>query len=528
MKTEEFYSQSTLPNLTKEGPQPSEIPQHIGPYKIESLLSTGGMSYLYLGIHPPKMTPLVIKVLSPQYMTHPEMIEQFLKEAQIIAMTNHPNIIKLCGQGEWKNGLYIAMEFVQGVSLKQFIVQQNLALRSSLEIILQVSYALLHFHTHGVIHRDLKPENILITENGQVKVIDFGIAQLHAEKKLLSSKKKLEFLGTPSYMSPEQKKDPLNVGYATDIYALGVIAFELIIGKLSCGSVQLSLLPKPLQKIIEKALKSDTYSRYQDIVDFITDISRFLTTVSGEKKLSIGHDVKETWKVLEQSHRSLLPSELPHWTPFDIGLSLLPDCSDLSAFFDFVRFANQTYLIIMANYHENNVQSLAYIGMLKGMVQSLTKPYLTEVDKLFNPIWFTAELNEMLSGHEKKPQFSFHLFYLTPKDNQFSFISCGFPSVIHVPAEKEAPRFISNTNPLLGADVHPEFYETTENFSEGDTLILHSFNKKPKILEKTVKTLIPNTIQLAAQSQADSLLNDLNLSLETKNPQSVLCIKRII
>ena len=99
MKMEDFYTQSTLPNLTKEAPPPAEVPHYIGPYKIESLLNTGGMSYLYLGIDPEKKIPRVIKVLSPQYMTHPEMIQQFLKEAEIIGMTNHPNIITLCGQG---------------------------------------------------------------------------------------------------------------------------------------------------------------------------------------------------------------------------------------------------------------------------------------------------------------------------------------------------------------------------------------------------------------------------------------------
>lgn len=528
MKMEDFYKQSTLPNLTKETPPPVELPQYIGPYKIESLLNTGGMSYLYLGIDPEKKIPRVIKVLSPQYMTHPEMIQQFLKEAEIIGMTNHPNIITLCGQGEWKNGLYIAMEFVQGVSLKQFIVQQNLSLKSALEIILQVAYALLHLHTHGVIHRDLKPENILITENGQIKVIDFGIAQLHAEKTSLSVSKKTQFLGTPSYMSPEQKKDPLHVSYATDIYALGVITFELVVGKLSYDPSQLSLLPKDLQNIIEKSLKSDAHSRYQDIVDFITDISRFLTTTLEQANSSTGHDIKEVWQILKQSHENLLPSHPPSWTHFDIGLSLPPDSSNLNAFFDFIRFANQAYLVITANYLENDIESLAYIGMLKGMVQSLTKPYITEADKHFSPLWFTTQLNEMLSLHKKKPQFSFHILFLTPTTNQCCFISCGFPSVIHLSADKQAPRFISNTNPLLGANPQHEFYETIENFDQSDTLILPSFKEKPTGLEKTIKTLIPDTIQLAAQSQAESLLKNLNLSSEAIKVQSVLCLKRVI
>ena len=118
MDNAEFYKQSTLPNLTKETGEPTISSGKIGPYKIDTLLSKGGMSYLYLGMHPEGF-PLVVKVLSPKFMTHPEMVQQFLKESEIIGLTDHPNIIKLYGQGKWEGGLYIAMEFVQGVSLKR-------------------------------------------------------------------------------------------------------------------------------------------------------------------------------------------------------------------------------------------------------------------------------------------------------------------------------------------------------------------------------------------------------------------------
>ena len=120
-------------------------------------------------------------------------------------------------------------------------------MRRALEIILQVAYALLHLHSHGVIHRDLKPENILITEEGEIKVIDFGIAQLHEEEKNVTDADR--FLGTPNYMSPEQKEDPSSVTFSSDIYSLGVILYELILGKLSFGIINLIALPKGLKKI---------------------------------------------------------------------------------------------------------------------------------------------------------------------------------------------------------------------------------------------------------------------------------------
>jgi len=423
---QEFHKQSTLPNLTKgQTSATGEMPKKIGPYKIETQLSKGGMSFLYLGLHPQTNVPVAIKVLSPPYMTHPEMVSQFLKEAKIIALTDHPNIIKLYGQGEWENGLYIAMEFIQGISLKQFIMQQNLSVRSCLEIILQVSYALLHLHTHGVIHRDLKPENILITEDGGVKVIDFGIAQLSSEGSTPFSSKHGQFLGTPSYMSPQQKKDPLNVTFVTDIYSLGVISYELIVGKLSFGNIQLSLLPEDLQKIVKKALEPLLEDRYHDVVDLITDITAYLKTEMLNQKPILGKEAKEIWEHLEETHRELLPDSIPKWNAFDIGMAKPDQNTDLGSYYDFLRFANQSYLIVMAEYTQSNLQGLSYSAVLKGMVQTLSREYLTNDSLSFQPISFITTLNEMLALPEKKVSFLFQLLYLSPLENQFSFISCG-------------------------------------------------------------------------------------------------------
>jgi serine/threonine protein kinase len=247
-----FCKQDTLPNLTLEE-QVSNLPPHIGPYKIDSLFNKGGMSILYLGIHPKNKKPLVVKVLSPKFIKNREVVDRFLKEAQIITLTNHPNIIKLYGQGKWEQGLYIAMEFVQGISLRQFIQQKSFSLKKALEIITQVAYALCHLHSHKIIHRDLKPENILITETGEIKVIDFGIAQLKGDSKTLTKNKKI--IGTPSYMSPEQKENPENVSYNTDIFSLGIITYELILGKISNGVIQKELLPNGLKSIIDTERK---------------------------------------------------------------------------------------------------------------------------------------------------------------------------------------------------------------------------------------------------------------------------------
>ena len=100
MKSKDFNKQNTLPAVQKELLQPDHVPTKIGPYKIEALLEKGGMSYLYLAIHPETLDPITVKVLFPEYLTNPEMVQRFIQEASIIALADHPNIVKLYGQGE--------------------------------------------------------------------------------------------------------------------------------------------------------------------------------------------------------------------------------------------------------------------------------------------------------------------------------------------------------------------------------------------------------------------------------------------
>ena len=99
-------------------------------------------------------------------------------EAEVIALTDDPNIVKIYGHGSWEGGLYIAMEFVQGISLRQYILQNPISLKKAIELVIDIAYTLCHLHTRGIIHRDIKPANIMIRRDGIVKVLDFGLAKL--------------------------------------------------------------------------------------------------------------------------------------------------------------------------------------------------------------------------------------------------------------------------------------------------------------------------------------------------------------
>ena len=504
---------------------PLVIPQKIGPYNIDTLLSKGSMSLLYLGVHPETKLALVIKVLSPEYINQHDAIQRFLQEAQIIELSNHPNIVKLYGQGEWEKGLYIAMELIRGISLRQFIMQQSLSLKRSLDIILQVAYALLHLHTHGVIHRDLKPENILITEDGEIKVIDFGIAMLHTERSNTPNRT----MGTPHYMSPEQKENPMNVTYTTDIYALGIITYELVLGKLSYGMLNLSLLPKGLRPIIGKAMAVSLKERYLDIVDFITDISLYLKSGEWEKDRPGSDQIKELLETTQEAIFSLSPTS-PVWPDIEIGLSKVTNIAQMGLYYDFFRFSNSTYGIFLSITSSSDLDGAIYSGMLRGQVRTFLHLKTEQAQDPPSPEKLISTLSSIYLEAPVKQQFAFHFLLLDPNNEQLTFCTAGLGSMYHL--SNNRARKLTANNPPLGTQVPREIAVTRDNWYIGDTLLLHtletSFNQT-KEEDLFLETILESN-SLSAQSQADGIMKKMmtysTISMQT-HPKALISLQRI-
>jgi eukaryotic-like serine/threonine-protein kinase len=530
-----FYKQNTLPDLIS-GEQEPPLPSMIGPYKIESLLTKGGMSLLYLGLDPETKKTLAIKVLSPSYVNHPEAMERFLKEAKVISMTNHPNIVALFKQGEWEKGLYIAMELIRGISLNQFILQHSLSMKRALEIVLQVAYALHHLHSHGVIHRDLKPANILITEEGEIKVIDFGIAQLHEEEKGKTPPPR--FLGTPNYISPEQKENPATVGFSSDIYSLGVILYELVIGKLSYGVIHLSALPKGLKKIALKTLAVSAQERYQTISEFIHDVSQYLSSKELERERPGSDQAKELLESIQKANLTLSPLALPMWPQLDLGIAKGRGVQQLGHYYDLFRFPNNTFLLLLANTASESVESSISIGVLRGMVRMYLSTFTLENKETFRALSFLEKLNRLIYEDESKELFAMNLVLLDPFSDLLTYISCGFCDLLHIPQGDTQPRRLSSQNELLGASPTTEFSETNDNWNTGDTLIMHSLafpkEAQPESREILSEALIKATTEnllLSAQRQAEAILKKViasPIATAISSPKSLFSIQRIV
>jgi serine/threonine protein kinase len=526
MKDANFFKQDTLVDILAEKKAPT-LPKQIGPYPIESLLEEGGMSVLYLGINPESHEPLAIKVLKKEYLANQGLVQRFLQESEIIAMTDHPNIIKLFGQGTWEGGLYIAMEFIQGISLRQMILQNSLTLKRSLEIVLQISYALFHLHAHGVIHRDLKPENILLTESGGIKVIDFGIAQLQDQ----SNKDGVnQLIGTPVYMSPEQKKDPSCITYSSDIYSLGIVTYELILGKLSHGVIHLSLLPVNLQKILKKALATDLNERYQDIADFINDLSNYLESERFEKDVGKSDYTSALFEELKDAQRLFIPKTSPRFSKLDIGLVNSTNLGLISAYYDFMELENGAYAIILAESSSKGASTLLYTALFKGMTLSL-------LENLSEPSKFAAKINKIISKQYPDLFFNMSLLVLIPNKQQLRFISCGFGSLWYMPSSLSSVRKLSSSNIAIGIDGDAEFTEINSNWNIGDRLLLHTFKAIKEnsedlntgLSEDDFQNVIKETIYLSPQKQADAILRKMTSATKmpfTEIPITLMSVAR--
>ncbi|MDN5348043.1 MAG: eukaryotic-like serine/threonine-protein kinase [Clostridia bacterium] len=215
-------------------------------YEIVSALGGGGMATVYRGRDSLLHRDVTIKILREQYASDRDFVERFQHEAQAVARLSHPNIVSIYDVGQEGSLPYLIMEYVEGRSLKEIIKEKApLSPVEAIEIVLQICDALEHAHEKGIVHRDIKPHNILLTASGRVKVTDFGIAQA-ADQATLTYNGSL--VGSVHYLAPEQARG-MTATPASDIYALGVVMYEMLTGRLPfTGETPIAVALKHLQE----------------------------------------------------------------------------------------------------------------------------------------------------------------------------------------------------------------------------------------------------------------------------------------
>ncbi|SFB78162.1 Serine/threonine protein kinase [Flexibacter flexilis DSM 6793] len=265
------------------------IGSQIAHYRIDKLLGEGGMGGVYLAEDLKHKRKVAIKALFSHLAMQQTVRERFRYEASTMAQLYHPNIVQLLDFID-ENGLYLVMEYVEGIELDRYIITQNkhLPWPEAVEMLMQILDALSYAHRRGVIHRDLKPSNLMIDKTGRVKVLDFGVAKILDQTNSPSLTRTGTKIGTILYMSPEQVKG-LPVDARADIYSLGVTLFQMLTGRcpydlalenefdislkivnepLPRLSAYYTDIPSELQRIIDKATAKSPQNRYQDCYEF--------------------------------------------------------------------------------------------------------------------------------------------------------------------------------------------------------------------------------------------------------------------
>src|SRR5438309_10765209 len=211
---------------------PPQVPgeHYIGKYRVKGELGRGGMGAVYMAEQPGLGREVAIKELIQS--ADPIALKRFLQEAQVMARTSHPNLVQVYDMEQIQGANYIVLEFVRGKSLRDLLNRGAIALPQVFAVMHGVLQALDYAHRHAIVHRDMKPENVLISDEGDVKVADFGIARLTDDSGGPGSTatKTGTTVGTPQYMSPEQVASS-KVDGRSDLYSAGIMFYELVVGQ---------------------------------------------------------------------------------------------------------------------------------------------------------------------------------------------------------------------------------------------------------------------------------------------------------
>ncbi len=269
----------------------------ISHFKILEKLGEGGMGVVYKAEDTRLKRTVALKFLPPELSRDEEAKKRFIREAQTASSLDHPNICSIHEIGETEDGqIFIVMAYYEGETLKQKLADGPLPVEQVVNIATWIAQGLVSAHDRGIVHRDIKPANIIITNKGEVKILDFGLAKLAGQAQLT---KDASTLGTVAYMSPEQTLGE-NINHRTDIWSVGVVLYEMLTGELPfMGEYEAAILyavvneeakpisnfrndvPQNIEKVIKKCFEKNPDERYQSVNELLKDLKGNKTT--GEK-----------------------------------------------------------------------------------------------------------------------------------------------------------------------------------------------------------------------------------------------------
>ncbi len=317
------------------------IGQTLKHYAIEAILGKGGMGTVYRAKDTRLQRPVALKVLNAEWTADLDRKSRFFQEARAAAAITHPAIAQVYDVDEADGVTFIAMELVEGQTIRQLVVNRDLDVLAALEVAIQVGEGLARAHETGIVHRDIKSENIMVTRDGHAKILDFGLAKLNPIHNVHSNSGAEEHMsqmataamtqagmvvGTLAYMSPEQARGR-QLDHRSDIFSLGVTLYEMATGQLPfTGESPLDTmhaiafeetrpitvlrqnLPPDLQRIVSKCLRKRPEDRYQETRDLVTDLKTLKRDMDSGVTRAV--PATERWRDRLESLKALPPKTL--------------------------------------------------------------------------------------------------------------------------------------------------------------------------------------------------------------------------
>ncbi len=294
-----------------------------GRYEIREIIGVGGMAVVYKAYDNIDDRIVAIKILKEEFLANEEFRRRFKNESKAIAVLSHPNIVKVYDVSFGDRLQYIVMEYIEGITLKEYIEQQKVInWKEAVHFTTQILRALQHAHDKGIVHRDVKPQNIMLLQNGNIKVTDFGIARFsRGETRTMTE----SAIGSVHYISPEQARGEITDDKA-DIYSVGVVLYEMITGKLpfeSDSAVSVAIMqlqneavhpreinpqiPVGLEQITLRAMQKNIKDRYQSAAEMLLDLDEFRRNPAIKFDYSYFVD-KEPTKYIGQQATTVIPT----------------------------------------------------------------------------------------------------------------------------------------------------------------------------------------------------------------------------
>lgn len=365
-----------------------------GRYEMQEIIGIGGMAVVYKAYDRIDDRIVSIKVLKEEFLGNEEFMRRFRNESRAIAILSHPNIVKVYDVSFGDRLQYIVMEYIDGITLKEYIEQQKqLSWKEAVHFTLQILSALRHAHEKGIVHRDIKPQNIMLLKDGTVKVTDFGIARFaNSETRTMTDKA----IGSVHYIAPEQARGSITDEKA-DIYSVGVMLFEMLTGKLpfeaenavSVAIMQLQSeprhprdinpsIPEGLEEIVLKAMKKEPSQRYSSAAEMIEDIRKFQNNPSIRFQYQYFVDEKPTRymdaidHVKSQQHNEIAGEEAEPSTERAARVSAIPIITGVAVAFVLFVIVFGTILFLRNLPVEERAEDIFlpdYVGRLYEEVQ---------------------------------------------------------------------------------------------------------------------------------------------------------------